>query len=137
MCSRALDTQQPLTYPHIFWNLVYRRVFGFDIWKSIKIFIHGLGRLDFATCYGPGAQNFIYYFNQNRKPTCIISQLTCDFMNVTYVLSLQNYLIAACSNTFPQTFSDQLYNNLIFISSFIQILPLITSVGLCGIIKSV
>lgn len=28
------------------WNLVYRRIFGFNVWESVKMFICGLGRLD-------------------------------------------------------------------------------------------
>ena len=31
------------------WNLVYRRIFGFNIWESVEIFICGLGRLDLQT----------------------------------------------------------------------------------------
>ena len=29
------------------WNSVYRRVFGFHRWESVRVFINGLGRLDF------------------------------------------------------------------------------------------
>jgi len=29
------------------WNSVYRKVFGFNKWESVKSFICGLGRLDF------------------------------------------------------------------------------------------
>jgi hypothetical protein len=28
------------------WNHAYRRVFGFNTWESVKMFIWGLGRLD-------------------------------------------------------------------------------------------
>ena len=28
------------------WNAVYRRIFNFHIWESVKIFINGLGKLD-------------------------------------------------------------------------------------------
>ena len=28
------------------WNSVYRRIFGFNKWNSVKSFIHGLGFLD-------------------------------------------------------------------------------------------
>ena len=28
------------------WNSVYRRIFGFNRWESVKLFIAGLGRLD-------------------------------------------------------------------------------------------
>ena len=30
------------------WNSVYRRIFGFNRWESVRIFINGLGRLDFC-----------------------------------------------------------------------------------------
>ena len=30
------------------WNSVYRRTFGFNRWESVRIFISGLGRLDFC-----------------------------------------------------------------------------------------
>ena len=29
------------------WNSVYRRIFGFNRWESVRAFISGLGRLDF------------------------------------------------------------------------------------------
>ena len=29
------------------WNSVYRRIFGFNRWESVRIFINGIGRLDF------------------------------------------------------------------------------------------
>jgi len=28
------------------WNSVYRRIFGFNKWESVRAFIFGLGRLD-------------------------------------------------------------------------------------------
>ena len=28
------------------WNSVYRRIFGFNKWESVKAFVKGLGRLD-------------------------------------------------------------------------------------------
>lgn len=33
------------------WNMVYRRIFGFHKWESVKLFICGLGRLDFKHIY--------------------------------------------------------------------------------------
>ena len=30
-----------------YWNSVYKRIFHFNRWKSVKCFIRGLGRLDF------------------------------------------------------------------------------------------
>jgi len=29
------------------WNSVYRRIFGFNKWESVRVFINGIGRLDF------------------------------------------------------------------------------------------
>jgi len=29
------------------WNSVYRRIFGFNKWESVRSFINGIGRLDF------------------------------------------------------------------------------------------
>jgi len=28
------------------WNSVYRKIFGFNRWESVRVFINGLGRLD-------------------------------------------------------------------------------------------
>src|SRR6476469_1281003 len=33
---------------NICWNSVYRRIFGFNKWESVRGFINGLGRLDFT-----------------------------------------------------------------------------------------
>jgi len=33
---------------NIGWNSVYRKIFGFQKWESVKQFINGLGRLDFV-----------------------------------------------------------------------------------------
>ena len=30
------------------WNSVYRRIFGFNKWESVRVFIHDMGRLDFC-----------------------------------------------------------------------------------------
>ena len=30
------------------WNSVYRRIFGFNKWESVRCFINGLGRLDYS-----------------------------------------------------------------------------------------
>lgn len=30
------------------WNSVYRRIFGFNKWESVRVFINGIGRLDFC-----------------------------------------------------------------------------------------
>jgi len=33
------------------WNSVYRKIFGFNRWESVKVFIQGLGRLDLTYIY--------------------------------------------------------------------------------------
>ena len=31
------------------WNSVYRRIFGFNKWESVRVFVAALGRLDFKS----------------------------------------------------------------------------------------
>ena len=33
------------------WNAVYRRIFGFNKWESVRTFIHGLGRLNLHSIF--------------------------------------------------------------------------------------
>jgi hypothetical protein len=48
--TAALDLQQQqLADLNAGWNSVYRRIFGFNRWESVKSFIAGIGRLNF--CY--------------------------------------------------------------------------------------
>jgi len=30
------------------WNCIYRKLFGFNVWESVKVFIAGLGKLNYA-----------------------------------------------------------------------------------------
>ena len=54
--SAALTlTSQQLNDLNVCWNTVYRLIFKFNRWESVKCFIHGLGRL-----------NLIYIFNVAR-----------------------------------------------------------------------
>jgi hypothetical protein len=39
-------TQHQLHELNVCWNTVYRVIFGFNRWESVKCFIHGLGRLN-------------------------------------------------------------------------------------------
>jgi hypothetical protein len=39
-------TQHQLHELNVSWNTVYRVIFGFNRWESVKCFIHGLGRLN-------------------------------------------------------------------------------------------
>jgi len=48
------------------WNSVYRKVFGFHRWESVRVFINGLGHLDFehnvvSSSYNNNSNN--YYYN--------------------------------------------------------------------------
>ena len=40
-------TKSQLEYLNVCWNLVYRKIFGFNKFASVRCFIAGLGRLDF------------------------------------------------------------------------------------------
>ena len=40
-------TNQQLSSISICWNSVYRRMFGFATWQSVRVLINGLERLDF------------------------------------------------------------------------------------------
>jgi len=40
-------TNSQLNELNVCWNSVYRRIFGFNRWESVRAFIFGLGRLDF------------------------------------------------------------------------------------------
>ena len=39
-------TQCQLRELNVCWNSVYRVIFGFNRWESVKSFIHGMGRLN-------------------------------------------------------------------------------------------
>ena len=41
-------TKQQVNDVNIAWNSIYRKCFGFNKWESVRLFIHGLGRLDFT-----------------------------------------------------------------------------------------
>ena len=42
-------TQTQLNTMNACWNNVYRKIFGFNLWNSVKQFICGLGNLDFIS----------------------------------------------------------------------------------------
>ena len=44
--ATSLTTDQYRTL-NCCWNTVYRKIFSFNKWESVKLFIYGLGRLDF------------------------------------------------------------------------------------------
>ena len=45
------------------WNSVYRRIFKFHRWESVKLFIYGLGNLDRKHILMNYRLNFIYLCN--------------------------------------------------------------------------
>jgi hypothetical protein len=45
--AAAYYTKKQLDDLNACWNTVYRKIFGFNRWESVKCFINGLGRLDF------------------------------------------------------------------------------------------
>jgi len=48
-CIAAFDLKvKQLVKLNVCWNSVYRRLFGFDKWESVRGCISGLGRLDFV-----------------------------------------------------------------------------------------
>jgi len=36
---------------NVCWNMMYRKIFGFHKWESVRCFINGIGRLDFEHIY--------------------------------------------------------------------------------------
>jgi len=50
--STALSyTSQQLNDLNACWNSVYRRIFGFNKWDSVRTFIAGLGRMEFISIH--------------------------------------------------------------------------------------
>ena len=41
------------------WNCAYRKIFGFNLWESVKTFIAGLGKLNFSYTNVKLALNFL------------------------------------------------------------------------------
>ena len=51
-CVAALDiTRTQLKELNACWNMIFRKIFGFNKWESVRCFIAGLGRLDFEHIY--------------------------------------------------------------------------------------
>ena len=44
-------SQKVLNAFNVCWNMMYRRVFNFNKWESVSLFIAGLGRLNFIHVY--------------------------------------------------------------------------------------
>jgi hypothetical protein len=51
-CVAVWDlTKKQITELNVCWNMMYRKLFGFHKWESIRACINGLGRLDFVHIY--------------------------------------------------------------------------------------
>lgn len=44
-------TKKQVAYLNACWNMIYRKIFGFHKWESVRCCIDGLGRLDFEHIY--------------------------------------------------------------------------------------
>ena len=82
---------------NIGWNSVYRRIFGFHRWESVKSFIYGLGRLDLIRLryltiikfckYGALNTNKTFKFLINRFYMSVDFKCMCvaaGFCNINY-----------------------------------------------------
>lgn len=60
--TAALDLrQEQLNELNCGWNSMYRRIFGFQKWESVRIFIAGLGRLDFKCLRAYACLKFVKF----------------------------------------------------------------------------
>jgi exonuclease III len=51
-CTMAINvSQKALQSFNVCWNMMYRRVFNFNKWESVSLFIAGIGRLNFIHIY--------------------------------------------------------------------------------------
>jgi Reverse transcriptase (RNA-dependent DNA polymerase) len=51
-CIAVWDlTKKQVACLNVCWNMMFRKIFGFHKWESIRCCIHGLGRLDFEHIY--------------------------------------------------------------------------------------
>ena len=50
-CTALSSTKQQLSELNVCWNSVYRRIFGFNKWESVRIFIAGLGRMNLISIH--------------------------------------------------------------------------------------
>jgi hypothetical protein len=51
-CTMAINVSQKVLHSfNVCWNMMYRRVFNFNKWESVSLFIAGIGRLNFIHIY--------------------------------------------------------------------------------------
>ena len=61
-------SQSQIDELNVAWNTMYRKIFGFNKWESVKLFIAGLGRLDYKHIRASLCVNFVKnnLFSNNR-----------------------------------------------------------------------
>jgi len=51
-CTMAINMSQKCVHSfNVCWNMMYRRLFNFNKWESVSLFIAGMGRLNFTYLY--------------------------------------------------------------------------------------
>jgi len=51
-CTMAIDVSQKSVHSfNVFWNMIYRRIFNFNKWELVSLFIADMGRLNFTYLY--------------------------------------------------------------------------------------
>ena len=51
-CTMAMNVSQKVVNSfNVCWNMMYRRIFSFNKWESVSLFIAGIGRLNFSHVY--------------------------------------------------------------------------------------
>jgi hypothetical protein len=77
------------------WNSVYRRIFGFNRWESVKCFVSGMGRLDFYHIVS--LQKVKFYFKLYLSKRSLLSDMFwfyfTDFFTVDTDLVACSYII--------------------------------------------
>ena len=101
-CVALSYTNQQLTDLNACWNSVYRRIFGFNKWDSVRVFIAGLGRMNFISihahlCFkfykeGFKSNNYVFrsilhrfMFSQDFKKLCNSVDVVSEYK---YLLNL-------------------------------------------------
>jgi Reverse transcriptase (RNA-dependent DNA polymerase) len=78
-CTMAVDVPKKVVYAfNVCWNMMYRRVFNFNKWESVSLFIAGLGRLNFSHTYHLLRLNMLKKFV--RGSTYAVSRLMECYM---------------------------------------------------------
>jgi hypothetical protein len=72
------------------WNLIYRRIFGFNLWESVKLFICGLGRLNLCHLLWVRRTNFYRHLStvKSDRLRMLYRNFCTHFYNVDVCLKL-------------------------------------------------